>query len=819
MLKGFDITKAKTQDADHELLKRRISTGKAIAFTGAGFSFGTTNTLGQVPPMAGELSKKLCVLAKIDESEKLMFAADVALEYSSHDAILDLLKDNFTLTSVSQSHEQICGLPWRRFFTTNYDNSIELASLNRGKRIESVDLSYKPTDYIKKDNICLHINGKVDGAKIEDLAAKIKLSDSSYLSPDSFVNSDWYYHFKKDLETASAIVFLGYSMYDMDVKKFLFENPELHDKTYFIVRDGASFEEIFSLRKYGYVLPIGIDKFSDIVKEIKIQEDEDDIIITDSLLKHYIFEDSIDFRDTYSERLFLYGDYDKSQLHDAIRKIETIPYFIQRDNISNCISNIERGNNILLVGDLGNGKSIALEMLAYELTLNGHATYMLHENGGDGVSDLDQIARKESNAVIIIDNFSNHIDIINHAFEIEAENIKFVLADRNSNSLKIKPNSSLKFIEHHVDLLSDQEIESAVKIIDNLAAWQDFSALSFDRKVKLVKEKYGSQISLLLLGLLNSPNIKKKVEQQTDLIYTNSDFKKTVFAICVCEVINVEPTASLVSEISGTNAIYTPDLRQLDAFNQLFRLNGTTIKSKSSILALSLLNNTFTDIYVRDSLLDVVERTDSIRDQDVEISKVFKSLLRFHVVERILPQRQSSLDRYYEQLKFRCSWLLDSPHYWVQYAMCQLSVSNFGRAQNYLTNAYQKAEAKKGSYHTDNIDTQQARLNLNQCINNNNPSESFKFFESAHRLLEGLPIDGRKFRQVLLYQKVYDMKYQSFSIKNRVAFEQAAKKMLEQASARDMEIDSSQNDKLMRFITLSEEILTDILSSIVNTRK
>ncbi|WP_435868365.1 hypothetical protein, partial [Escherichia coli] len=79
------------------------------------------------------------------------------------------------------------------------------------------------------------------GAEPEDLTSKIKLSDSSYLSPDSFVNSDWYYHFKKDLETASAIVFMGYSMYDMDVKKFLFENPELQEKTYFVVRDGADF--------------------------------------------------------------------------------------------------------------------------------------------------------------------------------------------------------------------------------------------------------------------------------------------------------------------------------------------------------------------------------------------------------------------------------------------------------------------------------------------------------------------------------------------------------------------------------------------------
>ncbi|MEW4534680.1 hypothetical protein AB1K64_16205, partial [Vibrio paracholerae] len=89
MLKGFDITKAKTQEVDTDLLKRRISTGKAIVFTGAGFSFGTTNVLNTVPPMAGALAKKLCSLAKLEESDDLIFAADVAIEYIDHDSILE----------------------------------------------------------------------------------------------------------------------------------------------------------------------------------------------------------------------------------------------------------------------------------------------------------------------------------------------------------------------------------------------------------------------------------------------------------------------------------------------------------------------------------------------------------------------------------------------------------------------------------------------------------------------------------------------------------------------------------------------------------
>ena len=226
MIKNLDVANLKDKDVDIEILKSRLSTGSSIMFTGAGFSCGTQNVLDEEPPMAGALAKKLSVLANIDESDDLMFASDVALEYFNHKDILNLLKDNYTLKKVSNYHEAICNVPWKKFYTTNYDNSIELASLNVGKRITPVDTSGNPADYINQPNLCLHINGKVEGALPADLKSRIKLSDASYLSPSSFLSSQWNYHFKRDLETASAIVFIGYSMYDIDVKKILFEGKK-----------------------------------------------------------------------------------------------------------------------------------------------------------------------------------------------------------------------------------------------------------------------------------------------------------------------------------------------------------------------------------------------------------------------------------------------------------------------------------------------------------------------------------------------------------------------------------------------------------------
>lgn len=811
ILTEIDITKLKECVPDIELLKMRIATGKAIIFTGAGFSCGTKNILGNPPPLANDLAKKLCELSRVEPITDLRIAAEIAIDNASHDKILDILKDNYTLSCTSQSHENICALPWRRFYTTNYDNSIELSSLANQKRIESIDLSASPQDFSKKSNVCLHINGKIDSAVASDLTSSIKLSDSSYLSADSFVNSNWYYHFKKDLGKASAIVFIGYSMYDLDVKKFLFETPELAEKTYFIIKEDAGYLDSYSLKKYGHILKIGVNGFAEIANTIELQSGED-IFITESLLKYEISNSTNELRDIDSEKLFLYGDYERDKLQNAISSIDATPCFIKRDIINRCVNDIKSSNNVLLLGDLGNGKSLLVDMLAYELSINGDSTYLIKDNDGDYINDFDEIKKHDPNSIIIIDDFSNYIDLLNHIKIVGLDDIRVILSDRVSTSLNEL--ADLNFIEHHIDILTSHEIEQTIQVIDNLAAWNEFSSLSNEAKSRLIKEKYNSQISLVLLGLMNSPNIKGKIKSQTEVIYSNPDHKKTVFCICLCEIANVTPNSSIVSELANNNAIYEQNLRSLSEFKQLFKLDGPTIKSKSSILALSLLNNTFTEVYVRDTLLDIVERIDKIKHGEHELNKIFKSLLRFHVIERIMPQRKSSLDRYYEQLKFKCPWLLESPHYWVQYAMCRLAFSDYTRAQNYLTNAYSKAEKKTSHYHTDNIDTQQARLYLNQCLDNNNNQDSFRFFEQAHKILYRLPIDGRKFRQILLYKDVFEKKYSQFSNKHKVIFKQSVNSLLSQIEEIERDSLLSCHAKQAKFIYLANESLTKIIAGI-----
>lgn len=135
-----------------------------------------------------------------------------------------------------------------------------------------MDIDAKPSDYMAQDDLCIHLNGVIDKATVNDFDSKIKLTNSSYLSPQSFINSQWNYIFKRDLETASAIIFVGYSMYDIDVQRLLYQTDNLVEKTYFIVHEGADFKETFFLSDFGHVLPIGLTGFSNLVSSMSFEK-------------------------------------------------------------------------------------------------------------------------------------------------------------------------------------------------------------------------------------------------------------------------------------------------------------------------------------------------------------------------------------------------------------------------------------------------------------------------------------------------------------------------------------------------------------------
>lgn len=109
---------------------KHVIDGEGIAFLGAGFSVDATNIIGKKLKDASELSKELCSELDIKANRNLSDVSDFYMEMVTDGPrkMVEKLVDYYRCNTVEDEHKIIASLPWKRVYTTNYDNVFELAS-------------------------------------------------------------------------------------------------------------------------------------------------------------------------------------------------------------------------------------------------------------------------------------------------------------------------------------------------------------------------------------------------------------------------------------------------------------------------------------------------------------------------------------------------------------------------------------------------------------------------------------------------------------------------------------------------------------------
>lgn len=792
---------------DEEKLKRLLCTGNAIIFTGAGFSLEATNVLGQTPPLARDLAlliseKSARYLADIGAEPQfiddirgcsdLMIASDFYLQnIPQKEELLKTLKEHFTLKSVTEAHQIICGQKWRRIYTTNYDNSVELASALANIAITPLTLEDNPADHKNNTNVCLHINGKIDTASENDLDTRVKLTSSSYLSPDQFINSPWYRQFKSDVDHCSAVIFLGYSMYDIDIQRIFFNEPSIKDKSYFIVKENTTIMQNYKLAMLGEVLNIGIKGFASIVNECKTLKENLPIPnMISSMSLYQLHDEHHDIRDIEISNFLIFGNVTEKYIDQTTLQNDLNDKIIYREDVQKIISSIYNDNNIIILSDLGNGKSIICKTLLSYLTRDGYDCYFHLSNEYDFLKDLYAIAQNKRKSIVLIEDYSNHIDDVKQAIEQKFDNIQLIISTRHygyENTKQYFHNLDMSnFVSFNVDYLSENEVSNFVHIVDNLGGWGDKAGLSNREKLRDLDDEARGQLSLLLLSILKSESIQSKINEITQSIFDNKRFKDTAFSILLLDVIGLPLSRDLISDIAMNDEIYHHGFLSNTGVQNIFRIERGLIKSKSSTLSRFLIAYHFDQKYVANQLLNILQHINTINEsaKDPRIDRVITSLLRFSIVEKLLPQKRVEINYYYEKVKHVIPRLIHDPHYWVQYAMSVIPFKDYVNAQTYLDNAYSLASRRKG-YHTKNIDTQQARLYLLLCLTKTG-KQAFDDFKMADDIMKNLPNDIYKYRQIPRYKDIYEKVYSTFSANDKVQYEYALKRIVKESEHPDL---------------------------------
>lgn len=144
-----------------------------------------------------------------------------------------LIREGFSVRDVMPHQLRIAKLPWRRIYTTNYDNVLETCRRNAGLPVEAATVLEKPADFAGNFTV-VHLHGFVERLTDQDWDQAYVLTDKQYAA-NHLSGSGWLETFRNDVGYADAVFFFGYSIGDIDIARLMFENPSLSEKTFIVV--------------------------------------------------------------------------------------------------------------------------------------------------------------------------------------------------------------------------------------------------------------------------------------------------------------------------------------------------------------------------------------------------------------------------------------------------------------------------------------------------------------------------------------------------------------------------------------------------------
>lgn len=768
------------QDEVLNSIMRAIYRGNAILFVGAGFSQDAIGFEGSMPT-----SKQLknIILALIneadDESMNLQSVADFFINNAREDEIDDFikkLKNIFTCKEIQSHHLDIISAPWRHIYTTNYDDVVEQASRQTNVRIDSFDLD-SPIDTTDR-KYCLHINGRIDKLNKDTINNSFKLTHSSYVNADSFNSSPWKRRFTDDLDIASVIIFIGYSIYDIDIEKILQGMPKIKNKVFFIDKEGnGSKIKDGQYEKYGKLLRIGVENFATKLKEYKnnnnisgIQEE----FFTEYFVEYGVenIGDAETIREREIDNFLMFGSIKEYFLQrETLAHKKKPPFLVIRESLlDKALSILKEYKHIVILSDIGNGKTIFLKQLATKLTQEYKVYYL--KNRGDSAlykKDIDKIAQQNEISYIFLDSYLRYLELIDFIFLQKYSNIKLILSARKLDHYQYMRDKDdiTKIPKLSIDTLSDNEVENFCNILDQIGRWTESSKTnwSLENKKEYIKDKCYGQISYILVDILKSKQMADKIKDSVAIALNDNTTKRHLFVILLLNVMDIPIGIGLLEELLDEYnlAIFRNGIiAHLVNYNLLDKDNE--IQPKSSIFSRFILqSNIFEPQYIISESLTLLIRIEKLGKYNLQYSKYLNevrvNLFRFNFIERILPEdnKKNMLVKYYEDIKTNIPRIQYDPQYYLQYAMCFIANNDFDKAQRYLNNAYDKS--KESTYDTYKIDNQQARLYLLQSAKHSIIEEAVELFFKANELLTKRHKDD-------IYKYKTMLKYDDF-IKNR----------------------------------------------------
>jgi hypothetical protein len=779
--------------SDFERAIEHALSGEAILFLGAGFSSGATNLLNASVKTSHQLARLLSSEVSFPLDTPLDEASGEYINKNGLDSFLAYLQTEFTVKDVADSHLDICRVPWFRIYTTNYDNVVELSLSKLSIPYFSVIPSDQKRDIPRNSILCIHLNGFIGrvtkGSFYSDLVLTSHSYDSSVLN-DSFALR----LFRNDLLTARAIFFVGYSLYDIDIRRILFSTQHLQHKSYFVLySDDIAQQRRLSSRvsNYGRMLQMSSEDFAHILSHkyfsyspipkthkygyciSKCQPPKDIRPLKDKNIFELLLLGDVSYEHVYS-----------SIISDSIGK----KYYLFREDKSLAILNC-KSTVIVLHSDLGNGKSLFLEGLKIFMTNNNKCVFSVEKRSEGIFEELDDIVSNNKDVYFVIDDYPEWLDVIEYLSNTNKCNISYILTARSTlHDVMIRRLAQIvnndNITEISIDNLNARDIEWIVSFLDEYGLWGNKAAWGPERKIGYLKNKCNSQYHAILLDILKSTNILDKFSNIMEELQNKAGNYDIMVCIFVLAVINIGASINTLIDIWGyriTDASFSRDI----AVRQLLDIEYGNIRLRSSVAAKYMLQEVVNSDIISEVVIKMMQNADKEYYNSDYYKAMMKNLTRFGNLQLFINSKviKKAIFEIYEHAK-RLNSCKTNPQFWLQYAIAALFMDDVERAEKYFETAYSYASKIEG-YDTFMIDNHYARMLLRKSVECNDANSGMTYFRNARRILNEQFVRERIYYPYLVaekYREFYEAYESIFGNKERDEIMRAVKFVKKQIS-------------------------------------
>lgn len=675
----------------------------SILFLGSGFSMDALNIAGKNPPNGRFLRRHF--IDKLSLPENTDYDLQILTEeFANNDSkkLRDELYNMFRIRLISDTQKVILKENWRRIYTTNYDDIVETSRLNSRKSPDAFDISESVPNKLPHGSV-IHLHGSIRLITPENIRESIVLSEASYVN-QYVIRSPWYDQFQRDIAFATALYIVGYSLSDYHIAGLLLANPTLASRTTFI--QGPQRDEIFLRRTaaYGRTLFIGTEGFGSALARAPRPAPPtiDNLRSFRSLAPTRDKKASARPTATEVYDLLVYGDFNPGRL---ARSQPGEDYAIaRRYAVEKAASIVENSAALVVDGRLGNGKSLFLHLLAFELSARGWTCLLFrpgHPETAREIAALSAVKR----LVVFIENYPAAQDALVGLREA-LPTAKLVVEIR-TGTYEVRFHDLAGLLPKPFDRVSLNALSREEMIA--------FSALCKNAGIQSPESDKLRELRDILLELFDNCSIKERVLTALFPLFEKISTRRLMIMTMLVAGHQGSISAAFARSIVGADPFTA--LKPLEHLSkEIFDVSADAFRVRSSVFSEFVIKTFIEPNEIADAVVEITLAA-AKRRSERPYRVLMSNMMAYTSLRRTLRGKADPtaiIIGIYERLRFD-ERVNAEPLFWLQYAIVMAELPKLDAAEEYIANAYRKAESLPG-FQTYQIDTQAFRIALARAI-------------------------------------------------------------------------------------------------------